>query len=57
MPGTDAISSRRSNARLLSSMTVTCTRAFAAAMCSVGGSIRYSVCGPKPYIPRSPSGA
>jgi len=57
MPGTDAISSSRSKARFVSSMAVTCTRALAAAMCSPGVRVWYIVCGPKPYMPRSPSGA
>ena len=57
MPGVAAIASSRSKACFVSSMAVTCTRALAAAMCSAGASVSYMVCGPKPYIPRSPSGA
>jgi hypothetical protein len=57
IPGVAAISSSLSNARFVSSMIVTCTRAFAWAVCSASGRERYSVFGPKPYIPRSPSGA
>ena len=43
MPGTEAISSTRSKAFLVSSMAVTCTRAFADDMCSAGDDVRYCV--------------